>query len=30
MITTVDISMYPFNKEFKAPIFGFIENIQKT
>ena len=29
MITTVDISMYPFNKEFKAPILGFIENIKK-
>jgi uncharacterized protein YqgV (UPF0045/DUF77 family) len=29
MITTIDISMYPFNKELKAPILGFIENIQK-
>ena len=28
MITTVDISMYPFCEDFKGPILGFIKRIQ--
>lgn len=28
MIMTVEISMYPFNAEYKAPIKAFIERLQ--